>query len=327
MVSKALKPVAPSTSRTSYFISKLLSSTKDTKSYRPAPNSIEDIERDGVRHNALKLAFKGDFKAPLQRQLQAGGCEVLDIGCGSGFWTSDMATKYKLSYFTGIDADKSALPSKSRSKNIVYQRIDITELPLPYQDNQFDFVFIRSMTDFVPDEYWDKILNELVRVMKKGAYLECTEAYADLIDAGPGMKTIMKLVNTSSRSYSPPGSPTTPSPSQQNPLPNRIASISQLMEMRIEHTHTPVGKFGDAVGSLLAEYWEKTVQGSRQKWIRQKLITEKELDTAVEDMRKENETHKTYMSWYSVVAQKKGYKGPVIQFEDVDADNNYHILR
>ncbi|KAI7868136.1 S-adenosyl-L-methionine-dependent methyltransferase [Spinellus fusiger] len=327
MISDSHRASTPSASRTSYFISKLLSGTKDTKAYRPTPNSIHDIERDQVRHNALKLAFKGDFKAPLQRQLQAGGCEVLDVGCGPGFWTSDMATRYKLSYFTGVDVDKNSLPINRKTKNVLYQRIDITELPLPYHDNQFDFVFMRSMTDLIPEQYWDGILKELVRVMKKGAYLECTEAYADLIDVGPGMTKIMRLANATSRSHSLPESPTLPSMPKQNPVPNRIAAIHQLMEMRIEHTHTPVGKFGDVIGGLLSEYWERTVRGSRQHWIKSKMITEKELDTAIDEMRQEMDTHHTYMSWYSVVAQKKGYSGPIIQFEDVDANDNYQILR
>lgn len=52
------------------------------------PNTADDIERDWVRHNALRLAFENDFKAPIERLLQAGGSEVLDIGCGAGFWTA-----------------------------------------------------------------------------------------------------------------------------------------------------------------------------------------------------------------------------------------------
>lgn len=48
------------------------------------------------------------------------------------------------------------------------------------------------MMDVVPDEDWDDVLNELVRIMKKGGYIECLETYPDLFDTGPAMSTIMQ---------------------------------------------------------------------------------------------------------------------------------------
>ncbi|KAF7727680.1 hypothetical protein EC973_007235 [Apophysomyces ossiformis] len=128
----------------------------------------------------------------MHRLLQAGGCEVLDVGCGAGFWSLDMATKYRLSYFTGIDVDKNVLPLNPKPKNVVFQRVDLMELPLPYDDNTFDYIFVRSMMDTVPDEQWDAVLRELVRIMKKGAYIECVEAYENLFDAGPAMSTVLR---------------------------------------------------------------------------------------------------------------------------------------
>jgi hypothetical protein len=103
-----------------------------------------------------------------------------------------------------------------------------------------------------------------------------------------------------------------------NPWPNRIANINQLMGMQIYHTHTPVGLYGGAIGSLLLEYWERIVKSLQREWITNKLIAEDELDRTLESMKDEVNEYNTYMSWYSVVAQKKGYIGPIIQFDDVD---------
>lgn len=64
------------------------------------------------------------------------------------------------------------------------------ELPLPFEDATFDYIFIRSMMDTLPDSMWDDVLKELVRIMKKGAYIECVEAYDNLFDAGPSMNTL-----------------------------------------------------------------------------------------------------------------------------------------
>ncbi|KAI9468969.1 MAG: S-adenosyl-L-methionine-dependent methyltransferase [Benjaminiella poitrasii] len=276
------------------------------------PNTVDDIERDWVRHCALKLAFEGDFKAPIQKLLQAGGCEILDIGCGAGFWTSDMASQYPISYFTGIDIDKNSLPTSSLSKNVFYQRIDLIELPLPYEDATFDYIYIRSMMETLPDSMWDDILKDLIRVMKKGAYIECIEAYDNLFDAGPSMTVLNQLIKTSLQH------PCAEHSANLNPWPNRIANMSQLKGMQIYHTHTPVGLYGGAIGSLLLEYWERSVKGFQREWITNKWIAEDELEQTIKSIRDEVDEYRTYMSWYSVIAQKKGYNGPVIHFDDVD---------
>lgn len=101
-----------------------------------------------------------------------------------------MASRFPISYFTGVDIDKNVLPSSPSSRNINYQRIDLIQLPLPFEDDTFDYIFIRSMIDTLPDNMWDDVLKDLVRIMKKGAYIECVEAYDNLFDAGPSMTTL-----------------------------------------------------------------------------------------------------------------------------------------
>lgn len=46
------------------------------------------------------------------------------------------------------------------------------------------------MLNTMPDQLWDDVLKEFIRIMKKGAYIECVEAYDDLFDAGPSMNTL-----------------------------------------------------------------------------------------------------------------------------------------
>lgn len=94
--------------------------------------------------------------------------------------------------------------------------------------------------------------------------------------------------------------------------------MNQLIGMQIYHTHTPVGLYGGEIGSLLLEYWERSVKGFRRDWIEKKLISEIELEQLMESLKDEVEENNTYMSWYSVVAKKKGYSGPTIRFDDVD---------
>lgn len=193
------------------------------------------------------------------------------------------------------------------------------------------------MINTLPDILWDDVLDELIRIMKKGAYIECVEAYDNLFDAGPSMTKLNEckrniysvwgifkkfihvyIVIQQSLQHQEDNS------TFINPWPNRIANRNQFIGMQIYHTHTPVGLYGGETGSLLLEYWERAVKGFRRDWIDRKLITDVELDELIESMKDEVDKHNTYMSWYSVVAQKKGYLGPTIQFDDVDDFDRIH---
>lgn len=118
--------------------------------------------------------------------------------------------------------------------------------------------------------------------------------------------------------------PVPESPGTKNPWPNRIANLSQLMGMQIYHVHTPIGLGGDTIGSLFLEYWERLIQSYQKEWISSKLITEQQAEQFLDNLAEEVNKHNTFMSWYSVVARKKGYSGPTIQFDDVDDNNNLH---
>ncbi|KAI9322230.1 S-adenosyl-L-methionine-dependent methyltransferase [Dichotomocladium elegans] len=320
MVSQTQKATAPSTF-TSFLRSKWRSA--NGKPSRPQSlNATTDIERDWIRHSALKIALDGDFQAPMHQLFKSGGNEILDVGCGAGFWTTDMAAKYPLSHFTGIDINKDTFPQRQvseYSRNVVFQRVDLLELPLPYESDTFDYIFIRCMMDVVPDEEWDAVLNELVRIMKKGATIECLETYPDLFDVGPGMATLMQLINhNGSSSPTIEAAPSSTGSMTLNPLPNRMAAINQLMGMQLKHIDTPIGRHGGAVGALLLEHWDRIIEASKQTWIQNKWIGEKQLAAILDELHDEVETYQTYMSWYSVVAQKKGYNGPIIRIEDYD---------
>ncbi|CAO3642067.1 unnamed protein product [Cunninghamella echinulata] len=270
------------------------------------------------------MAFEGEFKAPIRQQLLSGGCEVLDIGCGAGFWSMDMATKYPLSYFIGIDVDKNVFPHMTMQKNLMFQRVDIMSLPLPFEDNTFDYIFIRSMLNMIPEQQWEDIQKEIIRIMKKGGYIECVEHYADLFDTGPAMSKITRLINTTSSSrlnnYYHPDHPYHSSllAPIYNPWPNRLALERYLIGIKIHHTHTPIGNHGGALGALMYQYWERIFNCFKQEWIQSKNISEKDLEVLLKEVLDEVEKNKTYMAWYSVVAQKKGYTGPMILIEDYD---------
>lgn len=82
------------------------------------------------------------------------GIKVLDIGCGPGKWTLEMAKDFPASRFTGTDR-APVFPKSSPYSNCRFLQAD-TLKGLPFADNTFDYVFQRCvLRQGVPEtEIW-----------------------------------------------------------------------------------------------------------------------------------------------------------------------------
>lgn len=104
---------------------------------------------------------------------------ILDAACGAGFWTLDTANTFPNATVIGLDAfpveDKANKGHNTlTAPNIVYKYGDLTNhLPLP--DNFVDIIYQRDTTSIMPHERWPFLLDEFMRIMKPGGYLELVE--------------------------------------------------------------------------------------------------------------------------------------------------------
>ncbi|KAF5314914.1 hypothetical protein D9619_006945 [Psilocybe cf. subviscida] len=104
---------------------------------------------------------------------------VLDIGCGTGTWILQCATKWKKSHFTGLDVvplhpNLQNLGSANLSSRVKWVQHNCLD-GLPFQNEEFDFVHIKRIALGVPESLWDAFLEEIARVMKPGGALEVIE--------------------------------------------------------------------------------------------------------------------------------------------------------
>ncbi|CAG8698678.1 971_t:CDS:2, partial [Racocetra fulgida] len=133
------------------------------------PNDDKEYNRLNLQHSIMKTIWQGNFSAPVKLLLDQEGTKVLDVGTGSGSWVIDMAADYPKAKFTGVDI--SPPPSNNIPKNAEFLEGNVFER-LPFEDNTFDYVFQRLLYVGVPAVKWPSVVNELVRVLKPGGYLE-----------------------------------------------------------------------------------------------------------------------------------------------------------
>ncbi len=93
---------------------------------------------------------------------------LLDAGCGEGYWLDYLYTKTKLNLY-GIDISGVRINSakEKASNKIRFNQGDI--MNLIHEDNSFDQVTAMEVIEHLPD--WKKGLSEVVRVASKRAVI------------------------------------------------------------------------------------------------------------------------------------------------------------
>jgi protein-L-isoaspartate(D-aspartate) O-methyltransferase len=125
--------------------------------YRYMPGRWEKVAKAMVDHYGLKP-----------------GDKILDIGCGKGFLLYDFTKVLPGLEVHGIDISQYAIDN---CKEEIRERVQVANsIELPFEDNEFDFVY--SLNTFHNLHCYDleKALLEMNRVAKKNKYI-CVESY------------------------------------------------------------------------------------------------------------------------------------------------------
>ncbi|KAJ1569786.1 hypothetical protein HK096_001638 [Nowakowskiella sp. JEL0078] len=159
----------------------------------PLPADIKEQDRLEAQHLVVIHRFGRLYHMPIQDVLTKIGSRIIDVGCGAGSWTRDMAKEYpfcevhcvvSLAIFSDYDIAKTLFNNVEVHPNIYFQEGNVLE-GLPFPDNFFDGVFQRTLVFAIPTDKWGSAVNELVRVTKHGFYVECVEPLAIPQQLGP----------------------------------------------------------------------------------------------------------------------------------------------
>ncbi|KAL1917098.1 uncharacterized protein VTP21DRAFT_5296 [Calcarisporiella thermophila] len=224
----ALSPVIRSNSTVSY--ASLQRIRKIPKGFYLFPTDASEVERLRKIHYLLRTVFKADYLAPVASVLD-NGARVLDVGCGPGYWTLEMAANYPRSQFIGIDI--VAIQPKP-PRNVKFLQCDLNH-GLPFENDSFA----------IRVDQWPHIVRELKRVTKPGGYIELTEPDWNIANKGPvASYVISQVINTfQSRSIDP----------YVARHIHRYLKREGIKDVKAVGLSLPLQKWGGGIGELMAD--------------------------------------------------------------------------
>ncbi|KAI8064181.1 S-adenosyl-L-methionine-dependent methyltransferase [Gongronella butleri] len=160
------------------------------------PCDADETDRLIVMHYLLKHALQHNFIAPVHAVLNQGDYDpheratVLDIGAGAGTWIMEMASEFRSADFHGIDI-ANMYPSTIKPTNAHFQHHDVLCGTLPFDDETFDYVYMRQMLPGMTKEQLHNVLSEILRVLKPNGYVEIVDAEFAIQRAGPVTQSLM----------------------------------------------------------------------------------------------------------------------------------------
>lgn len=209
------------------------------------PNDDEEVDRLQIQHFLFCYIWQGNYSSPISDLLDRGGAKVLDVGCGPGTWLLNMSTDYPRASFTGIDISP-IYPSEIKPCNLTFRTANILE-GLPFPDNHFDFVYMRFLlTAFTEDDWQNKVIQELCRVLKPGGYIEIMEGDMVLNPEGDCGKILMNAFRSILLSKSI-------NPRICSKIMNILSTHQSLTNFICEERLCPVGTWAGRVGEGISQ--------------------------------------------------------------------------
>ncbi len=133
-----------------------------------------------------RLMFQGRLltrgaQGPLTEQSDLSTIhDVLDVACGPGAWTLDVAHRWPHMQVTGIDISRTTInyaraqAEVQNLKNLAFEEMDIYQ-PLAFPDASFDLVNARLLFGVLMPAQWPTFLQECRRITRPGGIIRLTE--------------------------------------------------------------------------------------------------------------------------------------------------------
>lgn len=126
-----------------------------------------DYYQKGVKKNFLQRAWHGGKLKTVFELIEKEPKRVLDVGCASGWFLSEVKRKYPKSKCVGVDVYEKAT-NYGRKKYKELELISADAHNLPFKTSSFDLVICTEVLEHVDSP--DTVLSEIKRVLVKNGH-------------------------------------------------------------------------------------------------------------------------------------------------------------
>ncbi|PVF91452.1 hypothetical protein CPB86DRAFT_830580 [Serendipita vermifera] len=170
------------------------------------PSMIDQGEsaRLNVQSVAFKIAMGGLYFCPeivekLLYPMDGNQQKVLDVGCGTGTWATDMAHRFPHVSVLGLDLASPTFDPEKHPRNLQFQTYDINHGMEPFYD-QFDFIQMRCVALGLSDVA--KSIHERLLSLKPGGFLTLIDGDSANFTSEDGKPVLMAKVSEEDRAPS-----------------------------------------------------------------------------------------------------------------------------
>ncbi len=123
---------------------------------------------------------------------------VLDIACGPGGWSQELAFSHPEMEVVGFDISQAmidyarALAQVRQLNNLHYHVLDVRQT-LPFETGSFDLVNSRFI-NFLPAASWPGLMQELNRITRPGGIIRLTESEWWYFSSSPALENLNALL-------------------------------------------------------------------------------------------------------------------------------------
>ncbi|KAG1152997.1 hypothetical protein G6F37_000042 [Rhizopus arrhizus] len=259
------------------------------------PCDDEEIDRLHLQHFMIRFAIQGNYLAPVHDMLRKGS-KILDVGCGPGTWSMEIAGEYPKSTVIGIDMTP-LFPREIKPSNCAFYQCNLLN-KLPFEDSSFDYVFMRFMNQGISADQWLNLLKELSRILKPNGWIEWVEADNEIHRPGPITKEFnQQLIQLMEHHQQ--------DPSLGKHLQEKLKETNQFNHISSMFVSCPGGQWAGKLGKLTMQAWKAYYQALRPLLCELWGVTEKEYTEKLKQCWREADEHKTFENIHFCYAQKK----------------------
>jgi len=262
--------------------------------FYPVERHVEDTDRVAIlMHDLHKYILRGNTRIPLTSEMK----RCLYIGSGHYIWLLEMADDHKKIQFEGFDVTpaegdlKGPLPLNA---NFVHG--NIFNGGLPYPDEYFDYINVRSFLTWLPSEKITFVIKECCRATKRGGWIEILESDIFVKNPTPYYEDNLGKIWKDLCKY-------------QCYDPNNIINLNKYLERGFSDVRTsklsiPIGKYGGKVGQLYAEIFIGATTAIAAVMMEKLNMTNDEIQSYLQKCVEGLNSNQSYTNSYLVCAKK-----------------------